>query len=82
ADEKLRTSPLATGCLPGTTREFVMEELDCEESLAGPDELRAAGAVFLTSSGLGVVQAAAFEDVTYERSSHPILGLHAVAGRK
>lgn len=54
-DGKLFTPALTTGCLPGTTREFVMESLDIEEVEAGLDELNKADAIYLTSAGLGVI---------------------------
>lgn len=60
-DEKLFTPSLETGCLPGTTREFVLENLDCEEVETGLETLKNADAIFLTSAGIGVVQAAEFD---------------------
>ncbi len=55
--ERLYTPALSTGCLPGTTREFVLENLECDEVEAELDELSDAEAVFLTSAGLGVIRA-------------------------
>ena len=66
-DNVLYTPSLKTGCLPGTTREFVMENLDCREVEATIDELNSADAIFLTSAGLGVVQVAEFESRRFER---------------
>lgn len=58
---RLFTPALSTGCLPGTTREFVLENLECEEVEAEIGELDTADSIFLTSAGLGAVEAAAFE---------------------
>lgn len=53
-DDILYTPSLKTGCLPGTTREFVLENVECREVEATLDELYIAGAIFLTSAGLGI----------------------------
>lgn len=58
---QLLTPALSTGCLPGTTREFVMENLDVTEVEAEIDEFDSSDAVFLTSAGLGVVQVDEFD---------------------
>lgn len=54
-DGKLYTPSLKTGCLAGTTREFVLENVDCEEVEADVNELNSAESVFLTSAGIGIV---------------------------
>ena len=74
-DGVLHTPSLNTGCLPGTTREFVLENLDCREVGAALDELDEADAIFLTSAGLGVTQVAEFEARKIEKIPHPILDL-------
>lgn len=51
---RLYTPALSTGCLPGTTREFVLENVECDEVEAGFDEIWGAQAVFMTSAGLGI----------------------------
>src|SRR3569623_1087535 len=58
---QLFTPALSTGCLPGTTREFVIESLNLREVESEIDELRNADAIFLTSSGLGVVEGDEFD---------------------
>lgn len=55
------TAALSTGCLAGTTREYVLENIDCREVEAAIGEIEAAHAVFLTSAGLGIVRVALFE---------------------
>lgn len=72
-DGVLLTPPLSTGCLPGTTRDYILEKLDCRERVTEVDELKTADAVFLTSAGLGVVQVIRFDDITYATTSHPVL---------
>lgn len=71
----LFTPSLKTGCLPGTTREYVLENIECREVEAGIDELNTAEAIFLSSAGLGVVEVSDFDGKTFERSDHPILSL-------
>jgi branched-subunit amino acid aminotransferase/4-amino-4-deoxychorismate lyase len=72
-DGRLQTPALSTGCLPGTTREFIMERLECEEAIAGPDVLQMADAVFLASSGLGVRQVRTLDAREFEPVDHEIL---------
>jgi branched-subunit amino acid aminotransferase/4-amino-4-deoxychorismate lyase len=72
---KLLTPSLKTGCLAGTTREFVLESLDCEEIEAGIDELRNADQIFLTSAGLGVAPVAEFDGQNRDVREHPIINL-------
>jgi len=66
---------LATGCLPGTTREFVMENLAVREIEAEIGELQDADAIFLTSAGLGVVSVDEFDGRALAPTRHPILKL-------
>ena len=57
---RLFTPALSTGCLPGTTRGFVIQNAGCEEVEADLDALAEAEALFVTSAGLGVVPASGF----------------------
>ncbi|MFZ1701353.1 MAG: aminotransferase class IV [Pyrinomonadaceae bacterium] len=70
--ERLFTPSLTTGCLPGTTREFVLENIECEAAEASIDELNAAEAVFLTSAGIGIVRVAEFDGRILVDPQHPI----------
>ena len=72
---QLFTPDLATGCLPGTTREYILENLDCSEVKESIESLQGADAIFLTSSGLGVVSVAEFESRAMQYVDHPILEL-------
>jgi 4-amino-4-deoxychorismate lyase len=54
---RIFTPSLETGCLKGTTREFVLENFTVEERKAELDELEKADEIFLTSAGIGVVKA-------------------------
>lgn len=73
----LFTPSLRTGCLPGTTREFVLENVDCEEVEAGFEELASADRVFLTSAGIGIVAVAEFDGRKLDTSSHRLTELVA-----
>ena len=53
-DGHLATPPLSAGCLPGITRELLLEHGVAGERPIAVDELWAATEVFLTSSGRGV----------------------------
>ncbi|MGE3468143.1 MAG: aminotransferase class IV [Pyrinomonadaceae bacterium] len=70
---KLFTPALSTGCLPGTTREFVLENSECEEVEAEIGELGSAEAIFLTSAGLGVVAVNEFDGRTLGGRDHRIV---------
>ncbi|MBK9214581.1 MAG: aminotransferase class IV [Chloracidobacterium sp.] len=73
--DRLYTPALSTGCLPGTTREYVLENIDCDEVEAEIDELDGADAIFLTSAGLGIVRVDEFDDRRLGGGNHTLLGL-------
>jgi 4-amino-4-deoxychorismate lyase len=50
------TPSLETGCLNGTTREFVLENFNVNERKATLSELCEADEIFLTSAGIGIVK--------------------------
>jgi len=56
-DNAIYTPHLETGCLKGTTREFILENFPVEERKAELAELKAADEIFLTSAGIGIVRA-------------------------
>jgi branched-subunit amino acid aminotransferase/4-amino-4-deoxychorismate lyase len=56
----IHTPRLETGCLKGTTREFVLENFVVEERKASLNELIEADEVFLSSAGIGIVKVADF----------------------
>jgi branched-subunit amino acid aminotransferase/4-amino-4-deoxychorismate lyase len=74
-DGELFTPSLITGCLAGTTREFVLEQIECTEVEAGIGELDGAEAIFLTSAGIGIVRVAEFEGRELDGVGHPVLDL-------
>jgi branched-chain amino acid aminotransferase len=80
-DERLYTPSLQTGCLAGTTREFVLENLECIEVEAGVETLDQVDAIFLTSAGLGIAQAANFEGKGLRRVNRPIIAAMPGTGR-
>ena len=74
-DGNMFTPSLETSCLPGTTREFVLENIGCKEVHGGIEELKSAEKIFLTSAGIGVVQVAEFEGRKMDLRDHPIMKL-------
>lgn len=74
-DGKLFTPSLSTGCLPGTTREYVTENFECEEAESGVEVLGSADRIFLSSAGLGVAAVAEFNGRPLDMSAHPLLSL-------
>jgi branched-chain amino acid aminotransferase len=74
-DGRLSTPALSTGCLPGTTREFVLENVECDEVEDGIGEIESADAVFLTSAGLGVIAVYEFNGRILAPNDHRILRL-------
>ena len=79
---RLYTPGLSTGCLPGTTREFVLENLECSEVNEPIDSLQAAGAIFLSSAGLGIVAVAEFDNRGLSPIEHPICDLVALKQKR
>lgn len=55
--EKLFTPPLETGCLRGTTREFILENFPVIEETIELPQLIKADEIFLTSAGIGICPA-------------------------
>lgn len=72
---ELYTPSLRTGCLPGTVREMVLENLECREAEVRIDVLETAEAIFLTSSGIGIGPVAEYAGRRLPVSSHPVLEL-------
>ncbi len=57
-DGEIFTPHLETGCLKGTTREFVLENQKVYETKSKLNELIEADEIFLTSAGIGIINAA------------------------
>lgn len=72
---QLFTPSLQTGCVAGTTREFVMERLACTEVEADIDAVEKADAIYLTSAGIGVVRVESFNGRKLSQDVHPIVTL-------
>jgi branched-subunit amino acid aminotransferase/4-amino-4-deoxychorismate lyase len=72
---RLFTPSLKTGCLPGTTREFILESLECEEVAESETEINSADAVFLASAGVGVIRVGELDGRKLKAADHPILHL-------
>jgi branched-chain amino acid aminotransferase len=73
--DQLFTPSLKTGCLAGTTREYVLEKLECSEVEQGLNSISNADAVFLTSAGIGIVKVSEFEGRGLAAVSENITGL-------
>lgn len=73
--ETLYTPSLATGCLAGTMREFVLENIDCEEVNGDLKTINTADEIFLTSAGIGVVQVAEINGRRLGQRPNPIMEL-------
>jgi len=73
--DELFTPSLRTGCLPGTTREYILENLECKEVEEGIDAVQGADEIFLTSAGLGVVQVNELDGRPLGKQHHGILDL-------
>ncbi len=80
-DRTLFTPSLGTGCLPGTTREFIIENIACREVEAPWEELADADAVYLTSAGIGVVAVDELNGRRLDHPDHQILTIIPHAGR-
>ena len=74
-DGELFTPSLKTGCLPGTTREYILENIECEEVEAGIEKLHDADRIFLTSAGIGVVCVVEAGGRDLDTSEHPLTSL-------
>ncbi|NNE98644.1 MAG: aminotransferase class IV, partial [Pyrinomonadaceae bacterium] len=73
--EKLFTPSLKTGCLPGTTRELILEQREVFEVEEPPEALDDSDAMFLASSGIGIAQVKRFRDLEFSLEPHDITGL-------
>ena len=60
------TPSLATGCLAGTTRSFVLESFIVNETKASLTKLENADEVFLTSAGIGVAKVKSLNEKTFD----------------
>ncbi len=67
-DEKIYTPSLQTGCLAGTTREFLLENYAVFEVEESPEKLKEAEGIFLTSAGIGVREVENFNSKTFVNS--------------
>ena len=77
---ELFTPKLETGCLGGTTRGFVLENLQVEEVATGLEALQTADEIFLTSAGIGIVAAESFDRRKLDAGPHPITELMSQLG--
>jgi branched-subunit amino acid aminotransferase/4-amino-4-deoxychorismate lyase len=81
-DEELYTPSLRTGCLPGTTRDFIIKKWEAFEVEEDLEALKYADAVFLTSSGLGVAQVRRFRRKRFASKLHELTQIIETAVRE
>ena len=74
-EDNLFTPSLKTGCLPGTTRELILDHYDVHEVEAPLTALDEASAIFLSSAGRGIVQIAEYQDRKLALNSHELTRL-------
>lgn len=74
-NDEIFTPNLNTGCLSGTTREFVLQKFSVQQNQSKSDELNTADAIFLTSAGIGIVQIAELGEKKFCRVLHEITQL-------
>ena len=74
-NDAFETPSLETGCLAGTTREFISENFEVREVRVGLDELKSADAVFISSAGIGVRSVASINDRQIGIIDHGLLHL-------
>ncbi|CAN5530827.1 branched chain amino acid--2-keto-4-methylthiobutyrate aminotransferase [soil metagenome] len=67
-DQKIYTSTLETGCLAGTTREFLLETQTIEEKYIDLANLLKADEIFLTSAGIGIKNIIKINEKSFENS--------------
>jgi len=63
-DGKLFTPALETGCLSGTTREWVLENHEVHQTVASLDKLNESDEIFLSSAGIGLRASGIIETTT------------------
>lgn len=73
--DKLFTPSLKTGCLAGTTREYILENVGCEEVETGTGVIDEADRIFLTSAGIGLAAVAEFDGRSLDTSGDPLSSL-------
>jgi branched-subunit amino acid aminotransferase/4-amino-4-deoxychorismate lyase len=74
-DGQLYTPSLSTGCLPGTTREYIIENANCQEEYAEIDEVLSADVVFISSAGIGIRAVRSIDDMIFGHIEHEIMHL-------
>ncbi len=74
-NERVFTPSVSTGCLAGTTREFLLEMVPVTELEADMAALHDAEAIFLTSAGLGIAEVTEFNGRILEPLPAAIRGL-------
>jgi branched-subunit amino acid aminotransferase/4-amino-4-deoxychorismate lyase len=81
-DGELFTPTVETGCLAGTTREFILENFECEQAIVERGELSAIDSLYVCSAGLGIRQVKSLDDRSFATTRHAMLDLLPRADEK
>ncbi len=71
----LFTPSLKTGCLAGTIRAFLLERRQIFEVEKGVESLEDADLIFLTSSGIGIVQVGSLNEIEFATELDEFVGM-------
>jgi branched-subunit amino acid aminotransferase/4-amino-4-deoxychorismate lyase len=73
--DQLFTPSLKTGCLAGTTREYILDKRDVFEVEESLNTLDDADAIFLTSAGIGITQTGKYNEKVFTRELNELTTL-------
>jgi branched-subunit amino acid aminotransferase/4-amino-4-deoxychorismate lyase len=73
--DKIFTPSLITGCLAGTTREYILDKWDVFEVEESLNTLDDADLIFLTSAGIGITQVGKYNEKTFIRELNELTTL-------
>lgn len=75
SDNELFTPPVSAGCVAGTIREYIIENNRVTEKSARPEDIKTAERLFLSSSGIGIVEVAELDGKRFATGDFPLKGL-------
>lgn len=75
SDGKLFTPPVSAGCVGGTIREYIIDNNRVTEKSARPEDIKTAEKLFLSSSGIGIVEVAELDGNSFASGDFPLKGL-------
>ena len=74
---ELFTPPVSSGCIAGTTREYIVEKVGAVEANLRPEDLKNAERIFIASSGIGIAEVAEVDETRFRVGNHPLVELLA-----